>query len=61
MVQTMEEAGVDKVTAGTSVESRGHYDYEKGDYTYTKNGCEVIYVKKLTQSMIDSNAFPLLT
>ena len=60
MVQTMEEAGVDKVTAGTSIESRGHYDYNLGDYTYTKNGCEVIYVKKLTQSMIDSNAFPYL-
>ena len=60
MVQTMEEAGVDKVTAGTSVESRGHYDYNLGEYTYTKNGCEVIYVKKLTQSMIDSNAFPYL-
>lgn len=61
MVQTMEDAGVDTVTAGTSIEQRGHYDYENGEYTKIKsNGVEVIYVKKLTQSMIDTNAFPYL-
>jgi len=60
MVQTMEDAGVDKVTAGTSVEQQGNYNYHTGEYEMTKNGCEVIYVKKLTQSMIDSNAFPYL-
>ena len=60
MVQTMEDAGVDKVTAGTSIEQRGNYNYHTGEYEMTKSGCEVIYVKKLTQSMIDSNAFPYL-
>ena len=60
MVQTMEDAGVDKVTAGTSVEQQGNYNYHTGEYEMTKSGCEVIYVKKLTQSMIDSNAFPYL-
>ena len=60
MVQTMEDAGVDKVQAGTSVQTRGHYDYNLGEYTMVKNGCEVIYVKKLTQSMIDNSLFPYL-
>ena len=60
MIQTMESAGVEKVKAGTSIETRGSYDYDKGEYTMIKNGCEVVYVKKLTQSMIDSNAFPYL-
>ena len=60
MVQTMEDAGVDKVQAGTSVQTRGHYDYNSGEYTYTNNGIEVIYVKKLTQSMIDNSLFPYL-
>ena len=60
MVQTMEDAGVDKVQAGTSVQTRGHYDYNVGEYTYTNNGIEVIYVKKLTQSMIDNSLFPYL-
>ena len=60
MVQTMEDAGVDKVTAGTSIEQQGRYDYHTGEYETFKNGIEVIYVKKLTQSMIDSNAFPYL-
>ena len=60
MVQTMEDAGVDKVTAVTSVEQQGNYNYHTGEYEMTKSGCEVIYVKKLTQSMIDSNAFPYL-
>ena len=60
MVQTMEDAGVDKVTAGTDIETRGSYDYNLGEYTMMKNGCEVIYVKKLTQSMIDNSLFPYL-
>ena len=60
MVKTMEDAGVDKVSAGTSVEQQGSYNYETGEYEMTKNGCEVIYVKKLTQNMIDSDAFPYL-
>jgi hypothetical protein len=60
MVKTMEDAGVDKVSAGTSVEQQGRYNYETGEYEMTKNGCEVIYVKKLTQNMIDSDAFPYL-
>ena len=60
MVQTMESAGVEKVQAGTSVESRGAYDYNTGEYTYSNNGVGVIYVKKLTQSMIDDSLFPYL-
>ena len=60
MIQTMEDAGVDKVTAGNNIETRGSYDYDKGEYNMVKNGCEVVYVKKLTQSMIDTNAFPYL-
>jgi len=60
MVKTMEDAGVDKVTAGSDIEQQGSYDYENGEYFKTFNGCEVIYVKKLTQSMIDTNAFPYL-
>ena len=60
MVRTMEDAGVEKVQAGTSMEIRGDYDYNTGEYTYSKNGVGVIYVKKLTQSMIDTSAFPYL-
>ena len=60
MVQTMEDAGVDKVSAGTTVEQQGSYNYNTGEYETNFNGCEVIYVKKLTQTMIDSNAFPYL-
>ena len=60
MVQTMEDAGVDKVSAGTTVEQQGNYNYNTGEYETNFNGCEVIYVKKLTQTMIDSNAFPYL-
>ena len=60
MVQTMESAGVEKVQAGTSMEQRGAYDYNTGEYTYSKNGVGVIYVKKLTQSMIDESLFPYL-
>jgi len=60
MIQTMESAGVEKVKAGSDIETRGSYDYDKGEYTMIKNGCEVVYVKKLTQSMIDTNAFPYL-
>ena len=60
MVKTMEDAGVDKVSAGESVEQQGNYNYETGEYEKNYSGCEVIYVKKLTQSMIDSDAFPYL-
>ena len=60
MIKTMEDAGVDKVSTGTTVEQRGNYNYTTGEYEMTKSGCEVIYVKKLTQSMIDSGAFPYL-
>ena len=47
-------------TAGSDIETRGSYDYNLGEYTMMKNGCEVIYVKKLTQSMIDNSLFPYL-
>ena len=60
MIRTMEEAGVDKVQAGTSIEVNTHYDYNLGEYVKHKNGVGVIYVKKLTQPMIDEGVFPYL-
>ena len=56
IVKTMEEAGVEKVTAGENITS-GKYDYNTGEYLPGK-GVGVIYVKKLTQSMIDERIFP---
>jgi hypothetical protein len=56
LVKTMEEAGVEKVNTGKDVTS-GEYDYNSGKYLPGK-GVDVIYVKKLTQGMIDENAFP---
>ena len=56
IVKTMEDAGVEKVTAGENITS-GKYDYNIGDYLPGK-GVGVIYVKKLTQSMIDDRIFP---
>ena len=56
VVQTMEDAGVERVNAGEGV-GKGEYDYNKGEYLPGK-GCGVIYVKKLTQTMIDENLFP---
>ena len=55
IVKTMEEAGVDRVTAGEGM--RAEYDYTIGDYVKGK-GCQVIVVRKLTQAMIDDNVFP---
>ena len=60
MIRTMEDAGVEKVQAGSDIETRGNYDYNLGEYVTHKNGVEVIYVKKLTQSMIDTSVFPYL-
>ena len=60
MIKTMEDAGVDKVSTGTTVEQQGSYNYNTGEYEKSFGGVDVIYVKKLTQSMIDSNAFPYL-
>ena len=60
MVKTMEDAGVETVSAGTSIEQQGSYDYNTGEYQTSYKGIEVIYVKKLTQSMIDDSAFPYL-
>ena len=60
MVKTMEDAGVETVSAGTSIEQQGSYDYHTGEYQTSYKGIEVIYVKKLTQSMIDDSAFPYL-
>ena len=56
IVKTMEEAGVEKVTAGKEITS-GDYDYNTGKYLPGK-GVGVIYVKKLTQGMIDESVFP---
>ena len=58
IVKTMEEAGVEKITAGKDVTS-GDYDYNTGKYLPGK-GVGVIYVKKLTQGMIDDNVFPAI-
>ena len=61
MIQTMEDAGVDKVQAGSGINERAHYNYDLGEYEYKKsNGIGVIYVKKLTQAMIDNYTFPSL-
>tara|TARA_B100000029_G_scaffold59959_1_gene53931 strand:+ start:16956 stop:19211 length:2256 start_codon:yes stop_codon:yes gene_type:complete len=56
IVKTMEEAGVEKVTAGEGIGS-DEYDYRTGEYLPGK-GVDVIYVKKLTQTMIDESLFP---
>ncbi len=56
MIKTMEDAGVETVNVGQGVSGR-EYDYSRGEYLPGK-GCDVIYVKKLTQSMIDENLFP---
>ena len=56
LVKTMEEAGVEKINAGKEVTS-GEYDYNSGKYLPGK-GVDVIYVKKLTQGMIDGSVFP---
>ena len=56
IVKTMEEAGVENVKAGEGIGGR-EYDYSRGEYLPGK-GTEVIYVKKLTQTMIDENLFP---
>ena len=59
IVQTMEEAGVEKVNAGQGLSERDHYNYDTGQYETRKSkGTDVIYVKKLTQTMIDENMFP---
>jgi len=56
LVKTMEEAGVEKIQAGEGVGS-DEYDYNTGKYLPGK-GVGVIYVKKLTQNMIDESLFP---
>ena len=56
IVKTMEEAGVENVKAGEGIGGK-EYDYSSGKYLPGK-GTEVIYVKKLTQTMIDENLFP---
>ncbi len=56
LVKTMEEAGVEKVNAGEGIGS-DNYDYRTGEYLPSK-GVGVVYVKKLTQTMIDENLFP---
>ena len=56
IVKTMEEAGVENVKAGEGIGGK-EYDYSRGEYLPGK-GTEVIYVKKLTQTMIDENLFP---
>ena len=58
VVIAMEEAGVEKVQAGTTMEN-DRYNYDTGEYEKVNSkGVGVIYVKKLTQSMIDENVFP---
>ena len=56
IVKTMEEAGVENVKAGEGIGGK-EYSYERGEYLPGK-GTDVIYVKKLTQTMIDENLFP---
>ena len=57
-VKAMEEAGVEQVQAGTSIQKE-IYNYDSGEYEkINSKGVGVIYVKKLTQTMIDENLFP---
>ena len=58
MIKTMEDAGVEKVTAGEGLQN-SNWDYETGTYGKSK-GVGVIYVKKLTQNMIDDSIFPYI-
>ena len=55
IVKTMEEAGVEKVNTGEGVGEV--WDNKQGRYVAGK-GVACIYVKKLTQTMIDENMFP---
>jgi hypothetical protein len=56
IVKTMEEAGVVHKDAGQGVGS-DEYDYTNGKYIPSK-GTKVVFVKKLTQTMIDERMFP---
>jgi hypothetical protein len=57
-VKAMEEAGVEKIQAGESMTTE-EWNYDTQEYdTIPGKGVGVIYVKKLTQTMIDENLFP---
>ena len=57
VVKTMEEAGVEKINTGEGLGE--HWDNKKCQYVPSK-GVDCIYVKKLTQGMIDEHMFPTL-
>ena len=56
IVKTMDEAGVVHKDAGQGV-GTDEYDYKTGNYLPSK-GTKVVFVKKLTQTMIDERMFP---
>ena len=56
IVKTMDEAGVVHKDAGQGV-GTDEYDWRTGQYLPSK-GTKVVFVKKLTQTMIDESMFP---
>ena len=60
IIKSMEEAGVDMKKVGTTLENE-QYDYEVGDYVKVpQKGLDCIFVKKITDSMIQEYVFPAL-
>src|SRR5210317_490565 len=56
VVNAMEESGVSQVQVGSDVQQSNYRSYNK-DFTGTT---QVLFVKKLTQQMVDDNVFPSL-
>ena len=56
IVNAMEESGVSQVQVGSDVQQSNYRSYNK-DFTGTT---QVLFVKKLTQQMVDDNVFPSL-
>ena len=60
IVKSMEEAGVDMKKVGDGLMDE-RYDYNLGDYVkIPSKGLDCIFVKKITDSMIEENVFPCL-
>jgi predicted DNA binding protein len=56
IVNAMEESGVSQVQVGSDVQQSNYRSYNK-DFTGTT---QVLFVKKITQQMVDDNVFPSL-
>ena len=60
IIKSMEEAGVDMKKVGDGLMDE-RYDYNLGDYVkIPSKGLDCIFVKKITDSMIEENVFPCL-